>query len=130
MRLIDLFGFYEIVIKCTSGEEMYEVANKAKDELDATNHSVTIARVTERTYTREVREDVWQNSDYKWISIRDCATDGIHMYGIIASEAKRYLSDQIISAEEYFNTFTPQPTMDEQEFSDAFCELIQGVANG
>lgn len=30
MLLIDLFGFSEIVVKCTSGEEMYEVANKAK----------------------------------------------------------------------------------------------------
>ncbi len=121
MLLIDLFGFSEIVVKCTSGEEMYEVANKAKDELDATNHSSTIASVIIHMYTRE---DIWQNSDYKWIIIRDYSADGIHMFGTTASEAKLYLSGQIISAEEYFNTFSPQPIMDEQEFSDLFQELV------
>lgn len=121
MLLIDLFGFSEIVVKCTSGEEMYEVADKAKKELNATNHSATIGSVIEHKYTRE---SVWQNSDYKWIIIKDYSADGIHMFGTTASEAKRYLSDQIISAEEYFNTFSPQPTMDEQEFSDLFQELV------
>lgn len=126
MLLIDLFGFSEIVVKCTSGEEMYEVANKAKKELNATNHSATIDSVIRHKYTRE---SVWQNSDYKWITIKDYSADGIHMFGTTASEAKAsetmlYLSEQIISAEEYFNTFSPQPTMDEQEFSDLFQELV------
>lgn len=65
MLLIDLFGFSEIVVKCTSGEEMYEVASKAKKELNAKNHSVTIASVIGHTFTRE---SVWKNSDYKWIA--------------------------------------------------------------
>lgn len=126
MLLIDLFGFSEIVVKCTSGEEMYEVASKAKKELNATNHSATIASVIGHTFTRE---SVWKNSDYKWITIKDHSADGIHMFGTTASEAKEsetrlYLSDQIISAEEYFNAFSPQPTMDEQEFSDLFQELV------
>lgn len=120
MRLSDLFGFFEVVIKCTSGEEMYEVANKAKDELDATNHSSTIACVTRHMYTRE---DVWQNSDYKWITIRDYGADGIHMFGTIATEANPYLDGQLISVEEYFNAFNQQPAVDEQEFSDLFQEL-------
>lgn len=121
MLLIDLFGFSEIVVKCTAGEEMYEVASKAKKELNATNHSATIASVVGRTFTRE---SVWKNSDYKWITIKDYSADGIHMFGTTESEAKRYLSDQIISAEEYFNAFSPQPTMDEQEFSDLLQELL------
>lgn len=121
MLLIDLFGFSEIVVKCTSGEEMYEVASKAKKELNATNHSATIASVIGHTFTRE---SVWKNSDYKWITIKYYSAGGIHMFGTTESEAKRYLSDQIISAEEYFNAFSQQPTMDEQEFSDLLQELL------
>lgn len=119
MLLIDLFGFSEILVKCTSGEEMYEVASKAKKELNATNHSATIYSVIEHAYTRE---SVWQNSDFKWIIIKDYAAYGIHMLGAFASEATPY--DLTISAEEYFNAFSPQPTMDEQEFSDLLQELI------
>ena len=121
MRLSDLFGFSEIVIECTSGEEMYEVANKAKDELDATNHSSTIACVTGHMY---IREDVWQNSDYKWVTIRDYGDDSIHMFGAAASDVGLYLSDQIISVEEFLSAFSPQPVVDEQEFSDLFQELV------
>lgn len=121
MLLIDLFSFSEIVVKCTSGEEMYEVASKAKKELNATNHSVTIGSVIAHTYTRE---SVWQNSDYKWITIKDYGADGIHMFGSIVSEEAPYFDGQLISAEEYLNTFSPQPIMDEQEFSDLLQELV------
>ncbi len=121
MLLIDLFGSSEIVVKCTSGEEMYEVASKAKKELNAINRSATIGSVIGHTFTRE---SVWKNSDYKWITIRDYGADGIHMFGSIASEEASYFYGQLISAEEYFNTFSPQPTIDEQEFSDLFQELV------
>ena len=122
MRLNDLFGFSEIVVKCTSGEEMYEVANKAISELNATNHSSTVAGIIRDVHRRE---NMWQHSDFRWVLIRDYLADGIHMFGFNISDDTIYaFPDQIISVEEYFNAFGPQLTVDEQEFSDLFQELV------
>lgn len=123
-RIKDLFGYPKVVIQCNSGEDMLAVAETAKKELLVSNNSNTIGAVMRHP---ENTQFYWEVSRFRWVGLSDIDNPPL-MFGVRQGDTA--LSCHFISVEEFFSFFDLQPTITEQEFSDAFCELIQGVANG
>ena len=123
-RIKDLFGYPKVVIQCNSGEDMLAVAETAKKELLVSNNSDTIGAVMRHP---ENTQFYWEVSRFRWVGLSDIENP-LLMFGFRSDDTSP--SCHFISVEEFFGFFNLQPAITEQEFSDAFCELIQGVANG
>lgn len=126
-RIKDLFGYPKVIIKCDSGSDMLTVSDAAINELRVKNGSDTIQAVRDHPKDSEY---YWGRSHFRWIGLSD-NYDPPLMFGYCPTcDHSDSASCHFISVEEFFGFFNLQPTITEQEFSDAFCELIQGVANG
>lgn len=124
-RIKDLFGYPQIIIECDSGSDMLVVAETAINELWVENGSDTIQAVRDHPKDSQY---YWERSRFRWVGLSDSYKPPL-MFGY-APDRIRPTDYRFVSVEEFFGFFNLQPTITEQEFSDAFCELIQGVANG
>lgn len=125
-RIKDLFGYPKVIIKCDSGSDMLTVSDTAINELRVTNGSYTIQAVRDHPKDSEY---YWGKSHFRWIGLSD-DYDPPLMFGYDPTHNHPDSAFfHLISVEEFFDFFNLQLTITEQEFSDAFCELFQGVAN-
>lgn len=125
-RIKDLFGYPNVIIKCDSGSDMLTVSDTAINELRVKNSSDTIQAVRDHPKDSEY---YWGRSYFRWIGLSD-NYDPPSMFGY--DPTFTYPDPaffHFISVEEFFGFFNLQLTITDQEFSDAFCELFQEVAN-
>lgn len=118
MTIKELFGYPKVVIQCKSGEDMFAVAETAMNELLVLNNSDTIDDVMRHPGNVQL---YWEASRFRWVGLSDIKNPPL-MFGFRPDDTGP--SCHFISVEEFFSFFGLQPTITEQEFSDAFCELI------
>lgn len=126
-RIKDLFGYPKVIIECDSGGDMLAVADIAIEELHVRNSSDTISYILRN---RDNPEPFWDKTLFRWVGLSDLEDPPI-MFAFHHGAEQIYGPCHFITVEECISTLISQQlTVTEQEFSDAFCELIQGVANG